>query len=136
MAPSTGGFFSTIPRCDDSVFETKNQQNLHLLQTKLQDKLTITDLALAGASSNAPPLRLTRLDRYLHGPTVVNATQYHTNDDVLQASRTVVQEMLSWQPQLTQVRRGCSWQRNIVIQLILNVTTTATRPRRSGTYIY
>ena len=81
-------------------------QNLDLLQAKLQEKMEYVDLAPSSSSGSAPALRLTRLDRYLHGPTVVTTAQYHTNDDVLRASRTVVQEMLSWQPQLTQVQCG------------------------------
>jgi len=76
------------------------------MQAKLQEKVEYTDLAPPSGTGSAPALRLTRLDRYLHGPTVVTSAQYHTNDDVLRASRTVVQEMLSWQPQLTQVRFG------------------------------
>ncbi|KAI0213338.1 General transcription factor IIH subunit 1 [Lamellibrachia satsuma] len=72
-------------------------------KAKLQEKVEYVDLAPSSSSGSAPGLRLTRLDRYLHGPTVVTTAQYHTNDDVLRASRTVVQEMLSWQPQLTQV---------------------------------
>lgn len=48
-------------------------------------------------------LRLSKMERYLHGPTPVTATTYTTGQDFLQASETVTREINQWQPQIQQV---------------------------------
>ena len=76
------------------------------LQAKLKEKIQYEDLAGeedTGASTGGPALRLTKMDRYLHGPTPVSAMQYKTSDDVLRAHQRVMHDMLAWKPDLSQV---------------------------------
>ena len=79
------------------------------LQAKLKEKIQYEDLAgeedTAG-STGGPALRLTKMDRYLHGPTPVSAMQYKTSDDVLRAHQRVMHDMLAWKPDLSQVGHG------------------------------
>ena len=76
------------------------------LQAKLKEMIQYEDLAGeedTGASTGGPALRLTKMDRYLHGPTPVSAMQYKTSDDVLRAHQRVMHDMLAWKADLSQV---------------------------------
>ena len=75
------------------------------MQAKLKEKIEYEDLDkdAGNSSSDGPALRLTHMDRYLHGPTPVQATQYHTSADILLACQAVTQEMMAWSPKLPQV---------------------------------
>ena len=78
------------------------------LQAKLKEKIQYEDLAGeedTAESTGGPALRLTKMDRYLHGPTPVSAMQYKTSDDVLRAHQRVMHDMLAWKPDLSQVGR-------------------------------
>ena len=73
-------------------------------QAKIREKIEYEDLASELTKvSSGPSLRLTKMDRYLHGPTPVSATQYKTSDDVLQAHQQVMHDILAWKPDQTQV---------------------------------
>ncbi len=74
------------------------------LQARIQEKLEYEDLAATISTSSDPALNLTHMDRYLHGPTPVTATQYNTTQDILNACHIVQQQVHTWQPNLTQVR--------------------------------
>ena len=74
------------------------------LQAKVKEKIDYCDLSdSAYSSSGAPPLKLARLDPYLHGPTPVVAMQYNTSEDMISACQAFTQDLLAWQPQITQV---------------------------------
>ena len=96
-----------------------------LFQAKLKERIEYEDLdsqsEASSSTSNGPALKLTNMDRYLHGPTPVTATQYHTSADILLACQAVTQEMMAWNPKLPQVGECsvealflcCSWCSNL-----------------------
>ncbi|XP_064601766.1 general transcription factor IIH subunit 1-like [Liolophura sinensis] len=67
----------------------------------------LEDLVDEGKVQSAS-LRLSKMERYLHGPTPVTATTYTTGQDFLQASETVSREINQWQPQIQQSLSGTS----------------------------
>ena len=74
-----------------------------LLQARIREKLEYEDLA-EQEKKEGSALNLTHMERYLHGPTPVTATQYTTSEDVRHASQALLQEMSLWKPILTQVK--------------------------------
>ena len=74
-----------------------------LLQAKIREKLKYEDLGDTGSTQTGPSLRLSHMDRYLHGPTPALPTQYNTSEDVLHACQALTSEVLVWDPRLSQV---------------------------------
>lgn len=66
------------------------------------EKIHYTDLE-EDTSSSATSLSLTKMERYLHGPTPISASLYSTNDNVVQAAQMVHQKLPHWLPALSQV---------------------------------
>ena len=77
--------------------------NVYTIQAKVQEKINLDDLHTNETEVIGSSLRLVHMDRYLHGPTPVTATHYNTGEDILHSCQAVMQEMLAWHPQLTQV---------------------------------
>ena len=57
----------------------------------------------SGTGADGVTLKLTHMDRYLHGPTPQTVTQYHTNADIINATKDFTQEMMAWNSNLPQV---------------------------------
>ncbi len=75
-----------------------------ITQARLKEKLEYTDLTEEQTlGKDMPSLRLARMDRYLHGPTPMRATQYNTSEDILEAHQVLSQDMMAWKPNLSQV---------------------------------
>ena len=48
-------------------------------------------------------LRLSRMERYLHGPTPMTSSRYTSSQDLIAATNNVAVEIDSWNPNLTHV---------------------------------
>ena len=48
-------------------------------------------------------LRLSRMERYLHGPTTVISSRYTSSEDVIEATSAVSEEINHWNPDLSNV---------------------------------
>ena len=107
-----GGADRDLVFLDRTLMMTSDHQNSvgFFFQAKLKEKIQYEDLAGEEdtVSTGGLALRLTKMDRYLHGPTPVSAIQYKTSDDVLQAHQRVMHDMLAWKPDLSQVRSRIS----------------------------
>lgn len=73
-----------------------------LKKARIREKIELDDLQ-SNTDSQTSALTLAKMERYLHGPTPVTATQYNTSEDILQADSSVKDEMIMWSPRLTQV---------------------------------
>ncbi|XP_014774390.1 general transcription factor IIH subunit 1 [Octopus bimaculoides] len=71
-------------------------------KARIMEKIHYTDLE-EDTSSSATSLSLTKMERYLHGPTPISASLYSTNDNVVQAAQMVHQKLPHWLPALSQV---------------------------------
>ncbi|CAI9731866.1 Hypothetical predicted protein [Octopus vulgaris] len=71
-------------------------------KARIMEKIHYTDLE-EDISSSATSLSLTKMERYLHGPTPISASLYSTNDNVVQAAQMVHQKLPHWLPALSQV---------------------------------
>lgn len=71
-------------------------------KARIKEKIQYTDLENE-KNSAATSLRLTKMERYLHGPTPVSASLYSTGDDIVQAAQIVHQKIPQWVPSLPQV---------------------------------
>ncbi|KAL5006637.1 hypothetical protein ScPMuIL_015443 [Solemya velum] len=69
---------------------------------KIQNKLGFEDLDNT-ESQESVNLKLSKLERYLHGPTPLMATRYNTSEDVLTATQNVSSEVSEWNLDLSQV---------------------------------
>lgn len=58
-------------------------------------------------SQQSVNLKLSKLERYLHGPTPLTATRYNTSEDVRTATQNVSSEVSEWYPDLSQVIGPC-----------------------------
>ncbi|XP_013414327.1 general transcription factor IIH subunit 1 [Lingula anatina] len=76
-------------------------------KAKLKEKIHLDDLEEEGDSSG-PALNLAKMERYLHGPTPITTSQYHTSEDMIQASFNTQMQVKHWIPNLTQVMTSSS----------------------------
>jgi putative SOS response-associated peptidase YedK len=72
-------------------------------QRKIREKIELEELE-SEKKAAVSTLKLTKLERYLHGPTPVVATSVETTESLIEASQSALQEMESWKSSLTQVR--------------------------------
>ncbi|XP_063960530.1 general transcription factor IIH subunit 1-like [Lytechinus pictus] len=71
-------------------------------KARLREAIEIEDLA-STSKQDGVSLRLERTDRYYHGPTVVQSTDYFSSEEVLGALRAVQSEVMSSVPNLHKV---------------------------------
>ncbi|XP_022082921.1 general transcription factor IIH subunit 1-like isoform X2 [Acanthaster planci] len=84
---------------------TTNQVEPPAKRTRLKEAIEIEDLA---PSTSAAPvtLKLERTDRYYHGPTPVNPSQYNTSSEVIGAVERLEQQLSGQHTSLTKVLRS------------------------------
>lgn len=58
-------------------------------------------------------LRLSRMERYLHGPTPATSTRYTSSQDLIVATNNVSAEIDSWNPDLTHVYKMFTFSKRI-----------------------
>lgn len=92
---------------EQSANKSKLNTNNNLYQpaekkARIQEKIQYTDLE-GEKNSTATSLRLTKMERYLHGPTPVSASIYSTGDEIVQAAQIIHQKMPQWVPSLPHV---------------------------------
>ncbi|XP_064634667.1 general transcription factor IIH subunit 1-like [Lineus longissimus] len=69
---------------------------------KIREKIEMEDLEDEDKAATST-LKLTKLERYLHGPTPVVATSVETTESLMEASESALREMETWRPNLVQV---------------------------------
>lgn len=72
-------------------------------QARIKEKLQYDDLEETH-STNGVNLRLSRMERYLHGPTPVTSSRYASSEDLISATNSVSAEIDAWSPDLSHVR--------------------------------
>ena len=75
---------------------------LSSLQARIKEKLQYDDLYETD-NSRSMNLRLSRMERYLHGPTTVISSRYTSSEDVIEATSAVSEEINHWNPDLSNV---------------------------------
>lgn len=93
--------------------ETPEMSNQHLQETpsvpnkkaRIREKIQFEDLE-EHHSEQTLNLHLSRLERYLHGPTPVVTHRYASSDELIRAHSHVTDEVDSWDPDLTHVLVG------------------------------
>ena len=73
-----------------------------MLQARIKEKLQYEDLDETD-NSQSINLRLSRMERYLHGPTTVISARYTSSEDVIEATHAVSSEINHWNPDLSSV---------------------------------
>lgn len=71
-------------------------------QARIKEKLQYDDLDET-ENSKSINLRLSRMERYLHGPTPVISARYTSSEDVIEATSAVSSEIDHWNPDLSNV---------------------------------
>ena len=74
-----------------------------MFQARIKEKLQYEDLDET-ENSRSINLRLSRMERYLHGPTTVISARYTSSEDVIEATHAVSSEINHWNPDLSNVR--------------------------------
>lgn len=91
--------------------ETSQIQNGHSehepppKKARIKEKLQYDDLDET-ENSKSINLRLSRMERYLHGPTPVISARYTSSEDVIEATSAVSSEIDHWNPDLSNVLLG------------------------------
>lgn len=71
-------------------------------QARIKEKLHYDDLDET-ENSRSINLRLSRMERYLHGPTPAVSARYTSSEDVIEATHAVSIEINHWNPDLSNV---------------------------------
>lgn len=74
-------------------------------KARIKEKLQYEDLDETD-NSHSINLRLSRMERYLHGPTTVISARYTSSEDVIEATHAVSSEINHWNPDLSSVLLG------------------------------
>ncbi|KAL4225738.1 General transcription factor IIH subunit 1 [Mactra antiquata] len=74
-------------------------------KARIREKLQYEDLE-TGLDKDGVNLHLSRMERYLHGPTPLTSTRYTSTEDLISATNCVSAEIDTWNPDLTHVLHG------------------------------
>ncbi|KAH3877055.1 hypothetical protein DPMN_000911, partial [Dreissena polymorpha] len=74
-------------------------------KARIREKNHYDDLDLI-ETRKSTNLRLSRMERYLHGPTPVTSMRYTSSEDLISATNNVSAEIDSWNPDLSRVLPG------------------------------
>lgn len=99
---------SSSPQPSTSTMDAHTEDDHQSKKTKLQEKISFSDLTEKNSDQAGVSVCLVNSGRYLHGPTPITAQQYHTGDDILTSCQAVTAEVLGWQPQLMHVLHSSS----------------------------
>lgn len=95
---------SDPPRVNGENSKEQNHQS-PLKKARIREKLHFDDLEETHNKSSVN-LRLSRMERYLHGPTPVTSSRYASSEDLISATNSVSAEIDAWSPDLSHVMHG------------------------------
>ncbi|WAR03175.1 TF2H1-like protein [Mya arenaria] len=87
--------------------ETSHSHENTPKKARIREKLQFNDLEVTECRKTVN-MRLSRMERYLHGPTPITSSRYTSSEDLISANNTVSAEIDSWNPNLTHVLLGSS----------------------------